>query len=102
MYIHIKDLQNKFHDFIHSITDVGLDFFGALSEGIEAVGGQVLRDAAMAAVLAAEQAGGSGEDKAKSALQAVIATLEHEGLPIVINLAKGAIEAAVAKMRASV
>lgn len=96
-----KTLQNKFHDFIHSLKNSALGFFDNVAHTIEISGGQILRDAAMAAVLAAEQSGGSGEDKAKAALASVIAVLEAQGIPLVINAIKAAIEAAVANMRAS-
>lgn len=95
----IKDLQNRFHDLIHSLHDSALGFFDAVAQAIEMNGGKVLRDAAMAAVAAAETTGGSGEDKAKAAFASVVAVLEAEGLPVVINAIKGAIEAAVAQMR---
>ena len=96
-----KEFQNRFHDFVHSLTGGALDFFEALSADIENSGGKILRDAAMAAVVAAEQVGGSGEDKAKAALASVIGILETEGIPVAINTIEGAIKAAVAKMRAS-
>lgn len=95
----LKDLQNHFHDFIHNIANSALGFMESLAHSIEANGGSVLRDAAMAAVQAAEQTGGSGEDKAKAALASVIGVLEAQGLPVVINAIKGAIEASVAQMK---
>ena len=97
----IKILQNKFHDIINYFESGILNFFDDLAESIEQNGGQVLRDAAMEAVKAAEQTGGSGEDKFKAALASVISVLESQGLPLVMNAIKGAIEGAVAKMRAS-
>lgn len=95
----LKDFQNKFHDLVHSLRDGSLGFVETLAHSIEANGGQVLRDAAKAAVETAEATGGSGEDKAKAALASVIAVLEAEGIPVVIAAVKGAIEAAVANLR---
>ena len=94
-----KELQNKWHDLVHTLHGGAIDFFEALASSIEASGGQILWDAAKAAVEAAEAQGGGGEDKAKAALASVIAVLEKEGLPIVINAIKGAIEAAVANLK---
>lgn len=96
----LKDLQNKFHEIIHALENDSIAFVEALGHSIEANGGQVLRDAAKAAVEAAETTGGSGEDKAKAALASVIAVLEAEGIPIILADVKGAIEASVANLRA--
>lgn len=97
----IKDLQNKWHDLTHLVMGGGLTFLMALEQQIEASGGKVLQDAAANAVAAAEAAGGSGEDKFKAAFEAVVATLTAEGIPVIVNAVKGAIEAAVANMKAS-
>ncbi len=78
----------------------GIGFFSALFQSIAANGGQVLLDAAMSAVIAAEQAGGTGAQKMASAIAAVEAKLAAEGLPVVENAIRGAIEAAVAQLKA--
>jgi hypothetical protein len=96
----IKDLQNKFHDIVHNLHDSALGFFDALATAIENSGGQVLRDAALAAVQAAETAGGSGDDKFKAAVASVIAVLEKEGIPVAVNAVQGAVLGAVAKVKA--
>ena len=96
----IKDLQNKFHDFIHSSEAIGADFIHALLTSITQNGGKILIDAATAAVKAAETAGGSGGDKFKAAFTAVVAILEAESLPVVQMAINGAIEAAVANLKA--
>jgi hypothetical protein len=96
----IKDIQNSFHSLIDHLKTTAIGFFDALAHSIEQNGGQVLRDAAIAAVRAAEATGGSGDQKFAAALAQVVITLETEGLPVVINAVKGAIEAAVAVMKA--
>ena len=96
----LKELQNSWHSLVDSIRDGLLGFVSALAENIEKHGGQVLRDAALAAVKAAEANGGSGSDKFNAALESVISTLEQQGIPVVINAVRGAIEAAVAQIKA--
>lgn len=95
----LKELQNSWHSLVDSIRDGLLGFVSALAENIEKNGGQVLRDAALAAVKAAEANGGSGSDKFNAALESVISTLEQQGIPVVINAVRGAIEAAVAQVK---
>lgn len=97
----LKELQNSWHSLVDSIRDGLLGFVSALAENIEKNGGQVLRDAALAAVKAAEANGGSGSDKFNAALESVISTLEEQGIPVVINAVRGAIEAAVAQIKTS-
>jgi len=97
----LKELQNSWHSLVDSIRDGLLGFVSALAENIEKNGGQVLRDAALAAVKAAEANGGSGSDKFNAALESVISTLEQQGIPVVINAVRGAIEAAVAQIKTS-
>jgi len=98
----LKELQNSWHSLVDSIRDGLLGFVSALAENIEKNGGQVLRDAALAAVKAAEAtAGMSGSDKFNAALESVISTLEEQGIPVVINAVRGAIEAAVAQIKTS-
>lgn len=94
----LKEFQNKFHDLVHGLVGGALGFFDALSSSIEKNGGQILRDAALAAVQAAETTGGTGDVKFAAALAAVIATLEKEGIPVVLNAVRGAIEGAVAQV----
>lgn len=95
----IKFIQNKLHDIIHVFEHIGLDFFHSLIDSIAQNGGKVLQEAAIAAVAAAEASGGSGKDKFDAALAQVIATLTAQGLPVVQNAVRGAIEAAVADLR---
>lgn len=96
----IKDIQNKWHDLTHLVLGGGLTFLMALESQIEASGGQVLRDAAASAVAAAEASGGTGQAKFEAAFAAVLATLATEGVVVIENAVKGAIEAAVANMKA--
>lgn len=95
----IKNVQNLWHDFTHLFETGFFSFFSALAENIEKNGGKVLQNAALAAVEAAESAGGSGSDKFAAALASVMDDLEEQGIPVVLNAVRGAIEAAVAQVK---
>lgn len=92
-----SDIKNLFTSAEH----VFIAFASSLIHSIAANGGQVLVDAAVAAVAAAEAAGGTGAEKLASAQAAVIATLKAAGVTVVTNAVNGAIEAAVAELKAS-
>lgn len=95
-------LNNLWDGFIEWLENIGEDILESikpLAKQIAKNGGIALVTAAQAAVLAAEQAGGTGKEKFEAAQKAVIASLEAQSLPIVINAINGAIEAAVAKMK---
>lgn len=96
----LKDLQNAFHDFINSLEAFFLSFVHPLLLSIKENGGKVLIDAAIAAVAAAETSGGDGNAKMAAAEASVVETLTKEGIPVVKNAIRGAIEAAVASLRA--
>ncbi len=103
-----KTIENKLHDVGHSITSIfttgeskALELATAAAHYVEQNGGQVLRDAASAGVLKAEQAGGSGTDKAKAAFEAIVAILKAEGLPIVTAAINLAIEMALAEAKSA-
>ena len=85
-------------DFIENIFS---DFFSELGDLIQKSGGELLLATALAAVKAAEESGGSGEDKFKSAYETIVGKLEAEGVTVITTAVKGAIEAAVAKMKAA-
>lgn len=82
--------------FFEGIGEAILSFTNNLAHSIAQNGGQVLVSAAVAAVQAAEHAGGDGKTKLASAVAAVVSTLETQGIPVVMNAVNGAIEAAVA------
>lgn len=90
------DIRDAFIDFLN---DIFHDFFDALTQSIRQGGGKVLIDAAMKAVKAAEETGGSGADKFNAARGAVIAELKEKGVPLVENAIQGAILAAVANIK---
>lgn len=75
-----------------------LAFVQAGAKSIAENGGDLLVSAARDAVLAAEKAGGNGDDKAVAAEKAVIGALVSKGVPIVLNAVRIAIENAVAEM----
>lgn len=92
-----KIIQNTWH----SVTDFILgSFLAPLAAEIRKSGGKVLMEAAQAAVLAAEASGGSGEKKFQVAFHAVTDTLLKAGIAYTSVAIRGAIEAAVAKMKA--
>lgn len=93
---HIKDTLQAIVDFIGHDT---MTFLKALAATIEAGGGKVLRDAAIAAVKAAEEAGGTGQEKLAAAVASVTAVLVAEGVPLINTAIHGAIEAAVAMLK---
>jgi Bacteriophage holin of superfamily 6 (Holin_LLH) len=96
-------LSTEFHAFIAWLAGVGAVVFSlvtAMGKTIAENGGPLLAQAAMDGVLAAEQKGGTGSEKLAAAQAAVIADLTAKGIPIVMNAVNGAIEAAVAKMKA--
>lgn len=86
------------------LSGVGMAVFNLLSamgKSIAANGGPVLVQAAEDAVLAAETTGGDASAKLAAAQAAVIADLQKNGIPVVMNAVNGAIEAAVAGMKAA-
>ena len=95
----VKSVQNGFHDVIHAIFGGALDFVSALAESIKENGGEILQAAAMEAVKAAEDSGGSGRDKFEAAFSKVAEVLTREGIPLVTNAINGAIESAVAQLK---
>lgn len=95
----IKTLQNSFHDIINYFEDGIGAFIGALAKSIADNGGKILTNAAINAVRAAEENGGTGKEKMEAAFASVVATLTAEGIPVVTYAIRGAIEAAVAQIR---
>lgn len=97
-------LSDEFHAFIAWIAGIGAKVFSlvsALGKTIAENGGPVLAQAALDAVMAAEQAGGGAAEKLAAAQAAVVSDLTSKGIPVVMNAVNGAIEAAVAQMKAS-
>jgi hypothetical protein len=95
----LSRLWDQIEEWFEKIGEDIVDFVKPLAKEIAANGGMVLLNAAHDAVLAAEAVGGSGGDKFKAAQEALIAKVQAEGLPVVLNAINGAIEAAVAKMK---
>lgn len=84
-----KRIQNAWHDFTNSL-------FKLIVES----GGELLTDIVTAAVKEVEVAGGSGKWKFNTAYDKIVAALTERGLPIIGNAISGAIEAAVANLKA--
>lgn len=75
-------------------------FLRDLASSIAANGGTVLINAAVAAVQAAETTGGSGSAKLSAAQASVLNVLSSQGLPLLTSAVNGAIEGAVASLKA--
>jgi len=98
----LNDLWDGFVDWLETIGEDILTSIKPLALQIAKRGGMALVAAAQDAVQAIEQSAGlSGRQKFEAAQKAVIASLEAQGVPIVLNAINGAIEAAVANMKAS-
>lgn len=95
------NLWAHFKAFFTEAEQIALTFMSAMAKSIAASGGALLVSAAAAAVKAAEAQGGSGEEKLAAAKKAVIGTLESEGIAYAMNAVNGAIEAAVAELKAA-
>lgn len=95
----INDLWDQLTDWIEAVGEDVLDALKPIAKQIARSGGMALIAAAQAAVQAAEAAGGSGRDKFDAAQKAVVASLEAQSLPIVLNAVNAAIESAVAAMK---
>ena len=93
-----EDVGDFFENLGALIGGAMLVFLKAGAEAIVASGGELLKDAAMAAVRASEAQGGDGEEKFSAAVKAVIGTLESAGIAVVINAVRLAIEHAVARL----
>lgn len=73
-------------------------FVKSLADWIAANGGQILIDAALAGVAAAETAGGTGPAKLAAAVSAVETSLVTQGVSAAKSAINGAVEAAVATL----
>ncbi len=83
---------------LNTLKDIFTSFFSPLARQIAKGGGALLINAAMEAVVSAEQHGGSGSDKLKYAKDLVIARLKMNGIPLIMVAINGALEASVARM----
>ena len=92
-------MWQKMKDFLKGALREVFGFLDPLAREIARNGGRLLLEAAIAAVLAAEKQGGSGEDKLKAARAAAIDRLETRGITVAMNALNGALEAAVAKRK---
>lgn len=94
-------VESTIGNFFTAVGQILSAFFNALAVSVAQNGGKVLMDAAVAAVATAETQGGTPQQKFAAATAAVLAKLEAEGIPVVMNAVNGAIEAAVASMKAA-
>ncbi|TVL97176.1 MAG: phage holin [Candidatus Brocadia sp. WS118] len=95
-----KYIQNKWHDLMRFLRKATLTFLSALAADIEKSGGEFLMETALDAVKIAEQLGGSGSSKFEAAYNYIEKQLKTEGIEIIRHAVNGAIEAAVAQMKA--
>ena len=96
-------IQNAFHDDVNwlqgkltSTQQEALKLATSAAHYVEENGGKVLRDAASAAVIAAETVPGDGMAKLSAAAASVTAVLVAEGIPVVKTAVNLAIEMALA------
>ena len=96
-------LQNSFHDGVNwlqgkltSGQQEALKLATSAAHYVEENGGKVLRDAASAAVIAAETVPGGGEAKFSAAVASVIATLAAKEIDVVKAAIDTAVQMAVA------
>ena len=95
------DLANRIGNFLHETELSIIHALSPLARQIVAGGGVILINAAMDAVLAAEQTSGNGAAKFAAAKASVEGTLKAQGIPLIENAVNGAIESAVAALRES-
>ena len=95
-----QGVEQGIGEFFAGVGRILSNFFGALAQSVASNGGKVLIDAATAAVAAAEATGGDASAKLAAAQGAIVATLRAEGIPVVMNAVNGAIEAALANLKA--
>lgn len=91
-------MWNQIKTFLKGLISDITGFLTPLAKQIAKSGGQLLLQAALDAVMAAEKQGGSGSAKFKAARASVVASLQTNGVPLIENAIQGAILAAVAKL----
>lgn len=95
-----QHLIDQIKAWLNGVEDTVADAFHAFVTDIEQSGGEVLMEAAMAAVKAAEDTKGTGAEKFKAAIDAVKDTIVAKGLVATENAVQGAVLVAVAKLNA--
>lgn len=93
----MSNFFSKIKEKIAPLFGIFENILTALAQSIAENGGRILIAAAKEAVESAENTQGTGEDKRKAAIAAIIHVLESQGIPIAMNAINGAIEAAVAQ-----
>lgn len=96
-----SDLGDQLKSLVEEALSFVESFFSAAIKAVAENGGPLLVSLAEAGVAAAEAAGGSGSDKAKAAFDSIVAGLQAQGVPVVINAVNIALETAVAKLKAA-
>lgn len=90
----------RFGNWIYAKLSAIVTALTPLAKSIAKGGGQVLLDAAKAAVSNVDLADLSNEQKFAQAKASVIDVLKKEGIPLITNAINGAIENAVAELHA--
>lgn len=93
-----EEVGNFFENLGALLGGALLVFMKAGAEALAVGGGQLLKDAAMAAVRSQEDGGGTGSEKRERAFEAVKGTLVSASIPILVNAVYLAIEHAVAQL----
>lgn len=95
------DITTAYHEAVTDLTAFLNGFFASAISQVANAGGQVLVNAATAAVTAAENTGGSGAAKFNAAVASVKTVLTSQGIPVVENAVQSAVLAGVANLQAA-
>lgn len=95
-----KELLEHIHALRNFVENIFEDFFSDLGNLIKKNGGELLLSVAVEAVKAAEDHGGSGEEKFAFAYNFITDKLKSDGVEAVVTAVEGAILGAVAKIKA--
>ena len=93
-----QTIETDIEEFFDEALNAAKAFVESLAGAIAANGGQILIDAAVSGVAAAETAGGTASEKLAAATAAVESSLATQGVSAAKSAINGAIEAAVASL----
>lgn len=95
------EIRDAIEAFFVSHESAIVNFFKPFALALEKDGKQILIDAAMAAVTAAESTPGGGQAKMAAALAMIAETLQKEGVAYVESEARAAAELALQNLKAA-
>ena len=94
-----EKISEYLKSFFTEAEKIALTFLSAAAKSIASSGGALLTSAALVAVKAAQESGGTNDEKFQAAFDAVKDTLASEGIIAGTNAINVAIEAAVAQLK---